>query len=205
MPSIFSDSDIDKFLNYNNITHKLRDTHQARNYHPYHYYYYYYYYTVFWCWEGDYSNGEKKEMIICSLSKCAEKKSGCNNNSNNNNIIIFIIVCTENSLQSIQSKLPKLSWHSGNSRGSIMKCTCVFLCVCLHVTSCSYCKSGVQSLRDIPVVTVRGRSEVRFIVDVLMFCHLLAQAGTLQRLRFEPQTTELAALRLLLCIFGAFK
>lgn len=51
VPSFFCDSDIDKFLNYNNITHKLIDTHQVRDYHPYHYYYYYYYYhhhhTVF--------------------------------------------------------------------------------------------------------------------------------------------------------------
>lgn len=54
VPSFFCDSDIDKFLNYNNITHKLRDTHQARDYHPYHYYYYYYYYTVFWSCKGDY-------------------------------------------------------------------------------------------------------------------------------------------------------
>lgn len=45
VPSFFCDSDIDKFLNYNNITHKVRDTHQARDYHPYHYYYYYH--TVF--------------------------------------------------------------------------------------------------------------------------------------------------------------
>lgn len=70
-------------------------------------------------------------MMISFLSKCADKeKSGCNNNSNNNNIIIVIIVCTENSLQSIQSKLPKLSGHSGNSTGSVMECVCVFLLVC---------------------------------------------------------------------------
>lgn len=40
VPSFFSDSDIDESLNYNNITHKLKDT-QAKDYHPYHYYYYY--------------------------------------------------------------------------------------------------------------------------------------------------------------------
>lgn len=78
VPSFFCDSDIDKFLNYNNITHKLRDTHQAMDYHPYHYYYYYYYYyTVFLCCKGDCSNGKKRSKIIISyLSKCAEKEKG---------------------------------------------------------------------------------------------------------------------------------
>lgn len=31
VPSLFCNSDIDNFLNYNNITHKLSDTHQARD------------------------------------------------------------------------------------------------------------------------------------------------------------------------------
>lgn len=52
-------------------------------------------------------------------------KTVCNNNNNNNNNsnnCILIIIFTGNSLQSIQSKLPKLSWHSGNSRGSTTRC-----------------------------------------------------------------------------------
>lgn len=76
MPSFFCDSDIDKFLNYNNITHKLRDTHQARDYHPYHYYYYYYYYyTVFWCCKGDLLKwGEKKEKSESAPSQSVQIK-----------------------------------------------------------------------------------------------------------------------------------
>jgi hypothetical protein len=37
------DSDIDKFFNYNNKTHKLIRHRQAGHYHPYYYYYYYHY------------------------------------------------------------------------------------------------------------------------------------------------------------------
>lgn len=57
-------------------------------------------------------------MIARMKNKCKSKyvpsqrvqTSGCNNNNNSNSSnIILIIVCTENSLQSIQSKLPKLS------------------------------------------------------------------------------------------------
>lgn len=124
-----------------------------------------------------------------------QKKSGCNNNSNNNNIIIFIIVCTENSLQSIQSKLPKLSWHSGNSRGSIMECVCVcvWFCVCLHVTSCSYCKSSVQWVKQCSESHLEtfqrslwGGSEVRSIVDG----HVLSFSGTSWNFAKTPMWTR---------------
>ena len=189
MPSFFCDSDIDKFLNYNNITHKLRDTHQARDFHPYHYYYYYYYYTVFWCCKGDDSNKVKKERDnrnLLPLRVCRKTER----------VAAIIIVITiilyysslyvqKNLLQSIQSKLPKLSWHSGDSRGSVMECVHVFVCVCvcLHVLCCSYWQSSVQwvkqfseSFRDIPVVTRRrGGSEV-----MLHHSHLVAQVETLQ-------------------------
>lgn len=149
VPSFFCESDIDKFLNYNNITHKLRDTHQARDYHPYHYYYYYYYYTVFpmllrWFAQM----GKSKWWSAFSRNVQVKRKCGCNNNSNNNNIIIVVIVCTENSLQSIQSKLPKLSGHSGNSRGSVMECVSARFCLCVHVALCSYCKSSVQRVKQ---------------------------------------------------------
>lgn len=116
--------------------------------------------------------GKSKWWSAFSPNVQIKRKSGCNNNSNNNNIIIVIIVCTENSLQSIQSKLPKLSGHSGNSTGSVMECVCVFLFVCVHVASCSYCKSSVQwvkqcsqshleALQRSLCVCGRGGSEVR--------------------------------------------
>lgn len=81
---------------------------------------------------------EKVKLNLLPLRN-VQKKSGCNNNNSNSNNIIFIVIYTENSLQSIQSKLPKLSWHSGNSRGSIIECACVCLClwgVCGHVCVC---------------------------------------------------------------------
>lgn len=83
--------------------------------------------------------------------------TGCNNNNNNNNNsnnCILIIIFTGNSLQSIQSKLPRLSWHSGNSRGSTTGCVHVFN-ECLldfffffcfsHLES--YCVDSVQWVR----------------------------------------------------------
>lgn len=97
------------------------------------------------------------KMIARMKNKCKSKyvpsqrvqTSGCNNNNNSNSSnIILIIVCTENSLQSIQSKLPKLSWHSGNSRGSIVGCAfvCFFECVCMsHLVS--YCTNSVRRVR----------------------------------------------------------
>lgn len=131
-------------------------------------------------------------------------KTGCNNNNNNNNNsnnCILIIIFTGNSLQSIQSKLPKLSWHSGNSRGSttgcahvcLMSVSCKLVVVFLLVTSwklvCGQCAVSERVrvvFGDIPAVTVRGWWGQRSVL-----VRLAAQAEALLRLQVEPENKGL--------------
>lgn len=71
-------------------------------------------------------------------------------------ILLIFIVCTENSLQSIQSKLPKLSGHSGNNMGSVMDWVFVWVRVCVF---CMWHPAGgVKGQRSFSILLCKDSS-----------------------------------------------
>ena len=128
------------FFNYNNITRKLIDTHQARNHRP-DYYYYYYHYSVFrfdnlrnmwqFRWKTIPMVLINNQVFMLPLFSSTDKEQ-----RGTAIIVIIIIIIISNCMyikfNTINTvKLPKLSWHSGYSRGSVCVCVYTYLCLCV--------------------------------------------------------------------------